>query len=69
MSGFFPEDQHDYSIEAEEYRQQLREEYEFYQRNKKPDSIVETYKTMQNKIRELTVDTITLDDIINQKTL
>lgn len=49
MSGFFPEDQHDYSKEAEEYRRKLRAEYEYYLKHKLPDKIAECYNNFVSK--------------------
>lgn len=66
--GFFPEDQHDYSPEAEEYRRHLRAEHEYYLKNKIPDQIAECYTNCvsKEKIFPQEIECEYIPDIIKQ---
>lgn len=76
--GFWPEDQWDYSVEAETQRQVYRKQFEFFQQNMKKDSIAEAAKIILNtkNINEKyhkqmiveVFDLDTLNQIIQEKT-
>jgi hypothetical protein len=66
--GIFPEDQYDYSPEAEEYRRELRAEYEYYLKHKLPDKIAECYNNWvsRQKIFPEEIQCEYIPDIIEQ---
>ena len=72
--GFWPEDQYDYSPEADAIRAKMKKEYDYYQANMKPDPVALTAKLiLKNKThykptinQPLCIDT--LDQLIQEKT-
>lgn len=67
MSGFFPEDQHDYSPEPERKRQQesqrITAELEYYNANRKRDSVAETAKNIPSSKK---ADKLIINDVIER---